>query len=110
MFASTTKYSLKGVPTFMMFAIMSLRSIHQANNSRGLIAMKIRLRDFRTLTVWKSEADMKAFRNSRAHLKAMLKSIELGSNQSYSWQTERIPTWKEAITQLDRKNASEQLD
>ena len=104
MWASTTKYTLKGIPTFMMFAIMSLKSIYQANNSNGLIAMKIRLRDFRTLTVWSSEEDMKAFRNSGVHLRAMIKSPKLGSNRSYSWHTNCIPTWKEAIIQLETKD------
>ena len=103
MIASTTKYTLKGIPFFMMFAIMSLKSIRQANKSRGLIAMKIRLRDFRTLTVWETAEDMKAFRNSGAHSKAMMESNELGSNRSHSWQTDGIPTWSEAIMQLNSK-------
>ena len=103
MIASTTKYTLKGIPFFMMFAIMSLRSIRQANKSRGLIAIKIRLRDFRTLTVWETAEDMKAFRNSGVHLKAMMESSKLGLNRSHSWQTDRIPTWTEAIMQLNSK-------
>ena len=102
MIASTTKYTLKGIPFFMMFAIMSLKSIHQANNSRGLIAMKIRLRDFRTLTVWETAEDMKAFRNSGVHSKAMMESSKLGFNRSHSWQTDGIPTWSEAIMQLNK--------
>ena len=102
MIASTTKYTLKGIPFFMMFAIMSLKSIYQANNSRGLIAIKIRLRDFRTLTVWETTEDMKAFRNSGVHLKAMMESDQLGFNRSHSWQTDRIPTWSEAIMQLNK--------
>ena len=84
---------------------MSLRSIYQANNSRGLVAIKIRIRDFRTLTVWESEEDMKAFRNSGVHLKAMMESSKLGFNRSHSWQTDSIPTWEEAIMQLNQKIA-----
>ena len=105
MLASTTKYTLKGIPFFIMFAIMSLKSIYQANNSSGLIAIKIRLRDFRTLTVWETAEDMKAFRNSGVHLKAMMESSKLGFNRSHSWQTDRIPTWSEAIMQLNKATA-----
>jgi hypothetical protein len=105
MIASTTKYTLKGIPFFIMFAIMSLKSIYQANNSRGLIAIKIRLRDFRTLTVWETAEDMKAFRNSGMHLRSMMESDKLGFNQSHSWQTDGIPTWSEAIVQLNKAMA-----
>ena len=55
MIASTTKYTLKSIPAFFIFALLSFGSIFQAKKSHGLIAMKIRLRDFRTLTVWNSK-------------------------------------------------------
>ena len=97
MIASTTKYTLKGIPAFFMFSILSLRSIHQAKNSHGLVAIKIRVRDLRTLTVWENLEDMQAFRNSRSHLKAMKNSPALGFNQSHTWHTEYIPDWSEAI-------------
>ena len=97
MIASATKYTLKSLPAFLMFAVLSFGSIFQAKKSRGLIAIKIRLRDFRTLTVWNSKEDMKAFRNSGIHQKAITDSPQLGSNQSYTWETNTIPTWKEAI-------------
>jgi hypothetical protein len=97
MIASTTKYTLKEIPAFLMFAILSLKSINQAKNSQGLIAIKIRVRDLRTLTVWENIDNMKAFRNSKAHLKAMKDSDKLGVNQSHTWQTEHIPSWEEAI-------------
>lgn len=106
MIASTTKYSLKDVFSFLMFAVLSFRSISQANNSNGLITIKIRLGDLRTLTVWKSMESMKAFRNSGVHRQAMLKSPKLGSNQSYSWQCDRIPTWNEAIALLNQATKS----
>ena len=103
--ASTTKYTLREIPAFLMFAILSLKSIQQAKNSHGLISIKIRVRDLRTLTVWKSMKDMKAFRNSKAHFKAMKDSEKLGFNQSHTWQTDYIPDWSEAITKLDKKLA-----
>lgn len=104
MIASTTKYTLKSIPAFLMFAVLSLRSISQANSSNGLITIKIRIRDLRTLTVWKSAADMKTFRDSGVHLKAMTDSNKLGFNRSHSWHTDRIPSWKEAITKLNQKS------
>ncbi|WP_019506728.1 DUF3291 domain-containing protein [Pleurocapsa sp. PCC 7319] len=103
MIASTTKYTLKEFPAFLMFAILSLKSINQAYNSQGLVAIKIRVRDLRTLSVWETMEDMKAFRNSKAHLKAMQDSDKLGSNQSFTWETEHIPSWSEAIARINEK-------
>ena len=103
MIASTTKYTLKSIPAFFVFAILSLRSIFQANRSDGLIAIKIRFWDLRTLTLWSSREDMQAFRNSGVHRQAMLDSPKLGSNQSYSWETETVPTWTEALCKIAEK-------
>jgi hypothetical protein len=101
MIASTTKYTLKEIPAFLMFSILSLKSIYQAKNSLGLIAIKIRVRDLRTLTVWENLESMKAFRNSKAHLKAMQDSDKLGFNQSCTWDTKHIPSWSEAIAKIN---------
>ena len=103
MIASTTKYTLKEIPAFLMFSILSLKSIYQAKNSQGIIAIKIRLRDLRTLTVWENMESMKAFRNSGIHLKAMKESDKLGVNRSHTWHTEYIPSWSEAIARIDEK-------
>ena len=100
MLASTTKYSLKSIPAFMMFSILSLKSIAQANTANGLVTIKIRIRDLRTLTVWQTAEDMQTFRNSGFHAKAMVDSKKLGFNQSHSWETDRIPSWQEAIAKL----------
>ncbi|MGL5943142.1 MAG: hypothetical protein ACRC2S_22815 [Waterburya sp.] len=103
MIASSTKYTLKELPAFLMFAILSLKSINQAHNSQGLVAIKIRVRDLRTLTVWENMENMKAFRNSKAHLKAMQDSDKLGFNKSCTWKTEHIPSWSEAIARINEK-------
>ena len=104
MIASTTKYTLKEIPAFFMFSILSLRSIYQAKNSDGLIIIKIRLRDLRTLTVWQDRNSMTAFRNSGVHLKAMQDSDKLGFNQSHTWYTDRIPNWQKAIAKLNESH------
>ena len=101
MFASTTKYTLKNLPAFLIFSLLSLKSIAQANSSSGLVTIKIRIRDLRTLTVWQSKEHMLAFRNSGFHQQAMIASNKLGANQSCSWQTDRIPTWQKAIAKID---------
>lgn len=101
MLASTTKYTLKSIPAFIMFAILSLKSIVQANTANGLITIKIRIRDLRTLTVWQTAEDMQAFRNSGFHAKAMVDSKKLGFNRSHSWETDRIPSWQEAIAKIN---------
>ena len=100
MIASTTKYTFKGIHAFFLFALLSFKSIIQAKKANGLLAIKIRFRDLRTLTVWESEADMKNFRNSGFHKQAMVASDKLGINRSYSWQTDWIPNWQEAIAKL----------
>jgi len=105
MLASTTNYTLKNIPAFLIFSILSLKSIAQANTSSGLVTIKIRI-DLRTLTVWQSAEDMKNFRDSGFHSKAMINSAKLGFNRSHSWETDHIPNWQEAIAQLEQKHAN----
>ena len=102
MLASTTKYTLKSIPAFIAFAVLSLKSIAQANTAKGLITIKIRIRDLRTLTVWQSKEDMEKFRNSGFHAKAMVDSPKLGFNRFHSWKCDRIPTWSEAISKMEK--------
>lgn len=92
---------LKVYQLFSCFPFYPLRSIHQAKNARGLLAIKIRLRDLRTLTVWESIEDMQSFRNSQVHLKAMKDSPKLGLNQSHTWCTEHLPDWSEIIARFN---------
>lgn len=104
MIALTTKYTLKKIPAFLIFVILSDKSIEQAKNSHWLVTIKISFKDLRTLTVWQDMEDLRAFRDSGIHLKAMKDSHRLGFNRSCTWQTDTIPSWKEVISKLNKKS------
>lgn len=92
MIAFTTKHTLKEILNFLIFAILSLKLIEQIKKYYGLVTIKIRIRDLRTLTVWQNIEDLQAFWNSGVHLKAMKNSNKLRLNQTCTWQTDYIPS------------------
>ena len=58
---------------------------------------------FWTLTAWESEQEMKAFRNTALHLRAMPRLVRWCDEASYAhWSVANaaLPTWQEAFTRL----------
>jgi len=98
--ATATVFKLKSWWRYFSFFGYTFRALRQARNAGGIVHIKIRPLRLMTLTVWKSEEDMKRFRNSGAHLVAMRKSNFFGSIYSATWETADIPTWKHASKKL----------
>ena len=81
-------------------------SVKQLLSTPGLIAGK-ELVDkgltFWTLTIWRSDADMKSFRNSEAHRKAMQRPPDWCSEAAYfHWIQEEtiLPAWDNKTKRL----------
>ena len=105
MLISKTKFSLRNWWLYPAFFLETYRVVKQVRKSGDIVNLRIQPFSLRTITVWKSEADMVRFRNSGAHLKAMKHSKSYGEIASISWEAEAIPSWKEAIQKLDRLTA-----
>jgi len=100
MIASTTQIkpaTLKGC-FLLLYHIFRVRQ--QLKSAPGLIKMDFN-REWRTLTVWKTAEDMKAFRNRGAHLNAMKYTAKIGKAYTTTWEVDRFPTWPEAIEKLN---------
>ena len=115
-FVSVTRLrlmSLRNLPAFLWF---SLRSMLQARTSKGNMdvqTLKDRGLVFWTITVWRTEEDMRAFRNSGAHLKVMPRLARWCDEAVYAhWSQERAdpPSWSAAWERLEKEGISTRLD
>ena len=78
---------------------LSFRIVAQTKQQQGFISMKNTGFGYwyYTLSVWESEADVKQFARTGAHLHAMKQSRSLSTEIStYTFQSNQIPNWKEA--------------
>ena len=99
MHITATQIKIKGISAFFRFFTRVAKIRKQLASAEGVIFVKFS--GLRTLTGWESEADMKAFRNSGAHLEAMKNIKNIGKAKSISWQADAEPEWHEAKTKLD---------
>lgn len=99
MHITATQIKIKGISAFFRFFTRVAKIRKQLASAEGVIFVKFS--GLRTLTGWESEADMKAFRNSGAHLEAMKNIKNIGKAKSVSWQADAEPEWHEAKTKLN---------
>jgi hypothetical protein len=60
-----------------------------------------------TMTLWPDKASMKEFTKSGAHLQAMKKSASIARETRFlTLEVKKIPTWKEAIQQVNEQGRS----
>jgi len=52
--------------------------------------------------LWKSKEHMLGYLTSPAHLKAMKNLSKIGSGKVYGYETNSIPSWEDAFTELDK--------
>jgi hypothetical protein len=98
-FVSATRLKLRSIFHLPAFIVANNESVQQLLVTDGFISGK-ELPDkglvFWTLTLWRSDADMKAFRNSTAHRKAMQKLPVWCNEATYiHWLQEEptLPDW-----------------
>lgn len=106
MFASVTRLrvgSVRYLPAFLWLTFLSQRQVARASGFLGgRLLIDARL-TFWTLTVWESEQDMKMFRGSGAHSKAMPRLVVWCDEAAYAhWMSSggAVPPWQEAYEHL----------
>jgi hypothetical protein len=103
---SATRLHLRSNVYFVPFQLYVLRSAWQARRSRGFrggILGGDAQGGAWTITLWDSDADMRAFRNSGAHRGAMPHLLKWCDEASYThWTVEApaLPTLEEAYQRL----------
>jgi uncharacterized protein DUF3291 len=99
---SVTRLRVRSVFYLPQFFWHTFKVQSQAKRASGMLGGRLMLEAhsvFWTATVWESEAAMRAFRSSGAHMKAMPKLLDWCDEASYvHWDQEHadLPTWAEA--------------
>lgn len=110
MIASCTHLSLKSVFSLLRFFILNSGAMKDLKDTKGLIYKSFNatsMLDFWTLTVWETEADMKAYIKKKHHMKAMVdfrKVADTIKSKVVSWEVTEIPSWQEAIQRNDESD------
>jgi hypothetical protein len=91
---SVTRLRLRSVRFLPFFIVRSLATVRQAQRAGGFEAGwtgNEGLRAFWTVTAWRDEAAMRAFRNAEPHLSAMSKLLVWCDEGSYvHWQQDTV--------------------
>ena len=105
-FVSITRLRLRSVLYLLPFLIHASRSTNQLVKSSNFLKGKTLLDKhltFWTMTLWKDEAEMRAYRNTDAHKKAMPKLQHWCDEASIvHWQQEdeNFPEWQIAYERM----------
>lgn len=94
---------LRFLPGFAWFAVRSSLQAKRAEGNLQTFTIKDRGLTFWTITVWKDQTAMRAFRNSGSHRAAMLKLFEWCDEATYvHWEQEGdgAPDMKNAYVRL----------
>lgn len=108
MFVSVTRLrirSLRFLPTFAWMTYMTKRQLGRASGFVGGKLQPDAHWTFWTVTVWTDERQMKAYRGSQAHGKAMprlAKWCDEGAYTHWSQDSESVPSMEEAWERLQK--------
>jgi hypothetical protein len=96
-YVSITGLELKSLVHAPAFWWHAIRSMGQAQSSPGLVSAEARLINgiHHTLTVWESEAAMRAYLTTGAHLAAMKAFHGIATGRTIGFLTEATPDWDE---------------
>jgi hypothetical protein len=100
-YVSITGLKLKSLVHAPAFWWHAIRSMRQAQSAPGLISAEARLIKgiHHTLTVWETEAAMRAYLISGAHLAAMKAFHGIATGRTVGFLTEAAPDW-EAVHEI----------
>jgi heme-degrading monooxygenase HmoA len=105
MFVSVTRLHLRSARFLLPFLVYTWRSGRQAKRSRGFRGGMLgndAQRGNWTITLWDSDAEMRAFRNSGPHATAMRKLLEWCDEASFSHYTAEDGALPSADAAYDR--------
>jgi hypothetical protein len=105
-FVSVTRLRVRSYFYMPQFMVWALRTARQARHTEGFVGGAVMRESgnvFWTLTMWREDAAMKAYRTAGAHRSAMPKLLEWCDEASVSHWTQEspeLPQWDEAHRRL----------
>lgn len=108
-FVSITRLRLRSFFYLPSFMVHAMRSGNQVQKAKGFLKGKTLLDKnltFWTMTLWKDEADMKAYRIADAHKKAMPKLLDWCDEASVvNWQQPGMgyPEWQHSYDRMKKE-------
>ena len=99
-----TSLELKGIFHFFALSAKALKITRQLKTT-NCVAFKTQgfLKKHYTMTLWNSEAELKEFARSGAHLEAMKSSAQIAKEiRVITIDAEKLPSWKEAKTLVEK--------
>ena len=99
MVITITSLELRHWWDFFKLSLWGLKIVRQTKTQKGFIEMKNTGFGYLhfTLSAWETEADVKNFARSGAHLEAMKQSRKLATEiRIYTFRSDEIPDWKDA--------------
>ncbi len=105
LYVSVTGLKLKSIWHWPQFAWFAVRSMNQAKRVAGNISAQARSVNGiqHTLSVWQSQAHMRAYLKAGAHLEAMKNFHHMAGGSTYGYDAGTAPSWAEAL-ELWRKH------
>ena len=106
MIITVTSIRLRSIWYFFKLSLFGLRITRQLKTEKGFLRLKNTGFGYRhyTMSVWKSEEDLKRFSHTGAHHQAMKQSRSIALEiRTYTFSDERIPPWKEVRELLSEK-------
>lgn len=105
MYFTITSLKLKGPLHFLKVAGMTMKVTRQLKSSKGFVQYRSSgmWSSVYTMSLWKTEKDMKNFARSGAHLEVMKRYREVSSEiRTLTLAADKLPEWRIARDMLDR--------
>ena len=103
MYASVTGLKTKGFMPLIRFWMLAVPAFRAAKKADGCIVCETKVLNgyHHTFTVWKDKTSMMNYRVSPVHLKAMKVFSKIAHGKVYGYETNSIPTWKDAVKRFN---------
>lgn len=113
MVITVTSIKLKRLWHFFKLSYLGLTIVRQTKAQQGFIKMKNTGFGYLhyTISAWESEADLKNFAKTGAHLAAMKEGRSIAHEvKTYTYRSDNLPNWKEVKELLARNGKAVNYD
>ena len=111
MYVSVTALKTRGFLSAIRFQLLAVLVFKQARSSAGILFCEVKSVDgfHHTLTAWKTKKDMRKFGLSPIRRKAMRIFSKIATGSTIDYQTDKMPTWDQALFDLAENSSQLQL-